>query len=273
MIRMRLLIGGVLCGLLLICACGESQEPTTPLDGTIGDKALGAPLPRGTSDPGILQDQSAYQGANLPQPSAEPSPGGDLPELSTDPRAEAESLVADLTAFLQDGEVELALRLFAEDDVAPLLADDRFMPLYDGFDTIGRLTRALGRDRANRLLGGLRGLGAQETSIELQDDNRSATVSPNIALVLFGPVRSTDTLRLERGPQDWQFRIEPLSADEASEVIAFHRYLNAALGDILAWVKSDSAFDEARLEEAVATALRGEPIDVPEGAGTGGETP
>ncbi len=266
---MRLLCGLSL-GVLLLSACGEAQDEPARLNRSLGGTKEGAPLGLRVHDPGILQDAASYTPAKLPQPAADadgsfPSAGATPARRESDPEAEVAAAVADLVAALQDGEVELALRLFNTDQAKPLreLAD----VLYATFERIELLERLvaekLGARRAAELVGVLR-VGAMEPKWELFGSDR-ASVTPNVACVLFGPAKAGTSMQLARQKTDWRFQLAtPLAEPDIKAIRTYHEGLQAALDQLVDWVTAEATLAEQQLKAELGHALQGQPISVGE---------
>ncbi len=249
----------------------------TRQDESLGGVKEGAPLARGVFDPGILADASAYQptkvagSTELAMPALRPD-GAAGGRAAVDIDAEVKAAVRDLVNALKDGEVELALRCFDPEHVRPLA--EHAGTLLDTFDRIDRLRRfleqRLGADdtRAEQLLGALRGADLGLTWDIL--DTEHASVSPNLAAVIFGP-KATPTLQLARREGEWRYQLEgPLSDADVEAILTFHKELQRALDAVTDWVAATEKVEPAQLAELLAKALAGEPLElaVPEGDAT-----
>jgi hypothetical protein len=269
MTRLRLLCGLSL-GVLLLSACGEAEEEPARLNRALGGAKEGAPLGARVHDPGILQEAGSYTPAKLPQPATEaaatpPTAGATPTRRKSDPEAEVAAAVADLVAALQDGEVELALRLFSAEQAKPLLelAD----VLYATFERIELLERLvaerLGAAKAAQLVGALRA-GETEPKWELFGSDR-ASVTPNVALILFGPAKAGAGMQLARQKSDWRFQMAaPLAEADVNAIKTYHEGLQAALDQLVDWVTAEETPAEAQLKTELGRALQGQPLSLGE---------
>lgn len=274
--RCRLIVGCVLVLGGLLCSCGDSQESSAPYDHTLGDVKEGAPLVTGVTDPGILKDPTSYQPTT--PPSGEPaSMGGESAAAGSSGGGgagdEVKTAAEELLGDLRDGEIQLALEYFNPEHVQVLLDGDRYDPMFTTFELIDAVAQRVDAAKVNELLGGLRGLGSAELKWELAD-NDHASVTPNITMLLFGPVRAADAMVLVRGENGWRFQLDtPLTAEDVDAIVTFHQNLQTALNQIITWLDASATVDEAQLKTAIAQALSGQPIDLTGGTGAATETP
>jgi hypothetical protein len=259
--RVSLLLGSVLCIGWAVWSCGNSQEESARWNQTLGGSKDGAPLVRDVSDPGILQDAVAYQPAKAPGArSSGAAPGTGKPGATGgDAGAQVRTLVNDLVSALKDKEVELALKCFNAEQIKAL-TEDRWEPLYTTLDLVDQIARRLGPGKADRLLGVLRGAGDTQPKVDALDADH-ASVTPNLATVLFGSVKQARAMSAARGPEGWKFQLDgPLTDADVEALAAFHKKLQAGLNQIIDWLDAAKKVDEAQLKTAVAQALQGEPI-------------
>jgi len=247
--------------------CGSSQEPTRQ-DQTMGGVKEGAPLGRSVADPGILAEGAGYQPAKLPA-GAEAAPVAGRRAEATPKRADSgadadtqvKAAVRNLVNNLKDGEIEVVLRSFDAEQVAPLL--DKVDPLLNTYEKVGLLQRHLAKKmepaKAEELTAPLRG-GEANLKWEILDPNH-ASISPNLTQPLFGP-KATPSLELVREGGEWRFQLAaPLTAADVEEILAFHQQLQKALDAIVEWVATSATVDEAQLQTLIGNALRGEPVE------------
>ncbi len=269
MTKLRLFCGLSL-GVLLLSACGEAEEEPARLSRALGGAKEGAPLGLRVHDPGILQEAGSYTPAKLPQPAADaentpPTAGLTPTRRKSDPQTEVAVAVEDLVAALKDGEVELALRLFSADHAKPLLelAD----VLYATFERIELLERLaaekLGAAKAAELVAVLR-VGETEPKWELFGSDR-ASVTPNVAFILFGPAHAGTGMQLVRQKSDWRFQLAtPLGEADAKALKTYHEGLQAALDRLVDWVTAEETPAESQLKTELGRALQGQPVSVGE---------
>lgn len=267
----RFLLGCVLASGGLLGACGDSQDTTAPHNQLLGDAKEGAPLAVGVTDPGILRDPADYQPAKVPgvlAPGAAADAGPGM-VASGDADAQVRILVDDLINAIRDIEVELALGCFNPDHVAAL-DEDQWDPLFNSLEAVDRIGRRLEASQANRVLGGLRSVGAEEPRWDLLDAEH-ASVTPNLALVLFGPVKRGESMAVALQEGEWKFQFNtPLTATDVADITAYHEKLLDSLQQIQDWLDANENFDETILAEAARSALNGEPLNLPAGDGASG---
>jgi|GEM_PF-1764893 len=263
---------GLLSGLV---SCGESQDATSRLDRTLGRQKEGAPLGPTVFDPGILQNGTTYQaprlaanlsGTALPPAAASGGQAGSGTGAASSAEQAVRVAVSSLLAALQDGEVDLALRMFRTDDVAPLI--EKSDVIFATFATVDTLERYLkGRfepTRARELTARLRGLSSSPPRWDVLDA-ASASVTPNVALGLLGPERGRGTLRLVLADGEWRFQLEsPLTSAEVQAIIAYHEKLQQEVDKIIDWLGRVPTAEEATVAAAIEAAAAGKPVDLPE---------
>jgi hypothetical protein len=89
-------------------------------------------------------------------------------------------------------------------------------------------------------------------------------VTPNLALVLFGPVKRSESMTAVRQDNGWKFQFDsPLTMADVADITAYHEKLLDSLQQILDWLDVNKNFDETVLEEAARSALNGEPLNLP----------
>jgi hypothetical protein len=261
----RRIFGIGLCVGWTLGGCGASQEPTRQ-DRSVGDVKEGAPLGRDVADPGILAEASGYQPAKLPAGAEAPPAGRRLdqgpkrPDTGANADTQVKAAVRDLVNALKDGEVELALRGFDAEQVAPLMGKvDTLLSTYAKVDLLRRhLAKKLDDPKVERLLGPLWG-GEAELKWEILDPDH-ASIAPNLTRPLFGP-KATPTLQLVRQQGEWRFQLEaPLTAADADEIVAYHNQLQQGLDAIVDWVATSANVDEQQLQKLISAALQGQPV-------------
>ena len=251
---------------LLLTACGETQDEPSRNNRSVGSVKEGVPLAARVTDPGILQDATAYQPAKLPAGQT-----GDLPRPArppapapvADPAAEARSTTVDLANAIHDGEIELALRLFNTEQVKPLTAHlDVIYATFEKMDLLQRLlSEKLDAVRAERLLGELRG-GAQEYKTDVLDAEH-ASVTPNPAALLFGPEKATPSLQLVRQKGEWKFQLQAALEDaDVKAIKAYHEQLQAALDRIVAWVDARPTLEAEEVQAELVKARDGQALSI-----------
>jgi hypothetical protein len=272
-----IIIGGLLAGIALLGACGDSEPPPSKYNRVLGDSAVGAPLGPIAPDPGILENPTNYN----PTP-VEATPGiraagagdgggaaataaggggGDLDDVRT--------LAQFLVNTIRDGDVDIALRAFNADDIAAISEDD-IDRMYATFETIGDglgflLEERLGVQRARNLLSHLYGTVDLELRVEILDAQH-ATVAPRLTTVLFGPQVGGDTMIVEKRDGAWQFHFDaPLTAEQVQQIAAYHERLQEQINRIIDWIYDSESIDEAALTAALEQAGQGEEVNL--GAG------
>lgn len=232
----------------------------------------GAPLGRDVADPGILADASTYQPAKVPSSSEgaaglRRSPGATAKrsESSGDADSQIKAEVRNLVNALKDDDVKLALRSFDPEQVRPLMDKVNLNVLLNTYEKVALLRRHLEKklapeeSKAESLLGPLRG-SESELKWEVLDADH-VSISPNLALPLFGP-KATPTLQLARQGGEWRYQLEaPLTAEDVNAIVAFHGQLQKSLDALVEWVATSPTVDEDQLRALLAKALQGEPAE------------
>jgi len=257
MMRNRLALACGVCAVWLACSCGESQEPPSRYNRTLGGKKEGAPLPRVAADPGILRDQKTYQPPRAPGAPA-PVGTGQVGEASAQPG----TAVAALLKALSEGQVAVALKLYRAEDVAAL--NDSLEKIFPTFTWLDRLQTAVAEKLGAGKTGQLPGLGLAGMTLEPRpQDAEHATVSPNIARILFGPVKASPSMALVLEQGAWKFKLDsPLTAADVEAIVGFHAKLQTALEKIVDWVEGSETVDLAQLLTALEQAFKGEDVQV-----------
>jgi hypothetical protein len=120
--------------------------------------------------------------------------------------------------------------------------------------------------------------GAAEPKLEILDA-RHASLTPNLAVILFGPAKAGLTLALALQDDGWKFQLDaPLTAADVDAIVAYHEHLQSALDQLVEWVEATPTLDEAQLQAALTKALLGQPLELqpkeevrPEEGAEGGE--
>jgi hypothetical protein len=148
---------------------------------------------------------------------------------------------------------------------------------FEKLDAVGRSLKAkLPADAGERLQNVLAAGGAGESKLEVLDA-RHATVTPNLAIILFGPAKAGPTLALALQDDGWKFQLDaPLTAADADAIVAYHEHLQSALDQLVEWIEATPKLDEAQVQAALTKALLGQPLELqpkeeahPEGAAEG----
>jgi len=276
MAKLQLILGMGVGAALVLCSCGEAEDPPSRLNRTIGGVKEGAPLGRAAVDPGILQDPSTYQPAKLTGVQGGSGFGDDFGDASgaADETTQVNRVVAQLATNVKEGRVELILGSFRPDDVAVLTGDEAAMTvLFNTFDTIDPMERslvdALDINRAEQMLAIVRGLAGAEPTWELLGPGH-VSVQPNLASLLFGPERKTPTLALGLSDDGWKYELDsPLTADDVSGILDYHEKLQDALDEVTSWLDAGEGVTEERVREVLTKAVAGEPLGL---TGDGSET-
>lgn len=271
MTNQRLWLTAVCAGVIAgwAAGCRDAQEPPTGYDQRLGDSAIGAPLPVATNDPGILSDPANYTPAR-----PEAGLGGgpvDLPsrrrQSAGNRDAEVRAVVDRFLGALRGGDPGGALGTFRANDVAAVSPDDLDV-VYTSLETLSStfaqaLADELGEAQAAVILGPLAKGADVAVSWEFAGPE-NASVTPNLALILFGPVRANPTMLVGKEGDVWQFQLDtPLTADEARQIVDYHKTLQAQLGQIINWLYEAQTIDPTVLTQFVTQALAGETIELP----------
>ncbi len=257
--RLAFLSLGLAAGLL---GCGQSPD------------AARGPRPRASADPGILESLTEYKPA-----AAVGSPSGgrvggtaDGAAAGGDAGAQVQNVVETFIALLKDGEIGRALKYYNPAHVQALDAE-KVDVLFATFEKVDRLSRSLtdklGRGPGEQALAALRG-GANLVPKWDVLDNDHATVTPNLGLPLFGPVKMSPTMALVREGGQWHFDLpSPLTADEAQAIVAYHRQLQEMLDRVTDWIDAQEKVEPAQLIEILTKVATGQPVEL----GTPGTPP
>jgi hypothetical protein len=229
------------------------------------------PVARGVADAGILQDLSGYHPAKPPTGGAAGSSGRSADSGATggDAKSQVTRLYNKLKGAIQGGDVESALRTFNPEHIAAL-GDDERGKINLTFDQIDALTKTIAAKldpaKSDQIIATLKGVGSPELKVDVLDGDH-ASVTPNLALVLFGPARMSPSLNAVRAGDDWKFELNaPLAPDDARAIIAFHEVLSGAIEKIITAVESGEPLDEAALMRMVMQAVQGQAPSAPGGA-------
>jgi hypothetical protein len=269
--RVVLLVGLTLGTGWALCSCGNSQEDAPRWNQTLGGTKEGAPLSQAVSDPGILQDATTYQPSKVPTKSGAATGAGKGQAAapgSSDAEGQVRTAVSDLVSAIKDREVELAIKCFNSEHVKAL-SEQHWEPLFTTLDLVDQIARRLGANKADRLLGGLRGPGDVQIKVDMLDADH-ASVTPNVARVLFGSVKASGAMSVVRQPDGWKLQFDaPLTEKDVAAITAFHGKLQNSLDQIIDWLSASKKVNEEQLKAAVGQALQGEAVQLapPEGAG------
>lgn len=260
-------LGGLLCG------CGESQDSDTRFGHVSGTTKEEAPLAGTVTDLGILQDPASYQPTKAPGSAGlAPRRSGGATDRSAggaagggDAESQVRTVIEDLIAAIEDGEVMLALRLFNPEQVEPLTGDE-VDTLYVTFEKIERLALSLedklGQTRTEPLVRSLRGLGEAAPEWDIHDAEH-ASLKSNIALILFGPQKAEPTMALAKQDGQWRFQLDnPLSADDVATIVLYHDALQIAVDEVTDWIEAAERVNEETVGEILAKVLQGEPVEL-----------
>lgn len=259
--------------LLLIAlpfGCTEAQDGAMPPPKTLGGVKEGAPLGPVASDPGILQDPSAYQPAKVegklgtPGATAAASGGADTGATADE---QIRSVVMFLSNAIHDGFPDLALKAFNDQHVAPLkeqidVVFATFTTFYDAL--YPELEMVFSSDTAGELEGVLLGTDNEEPEWTILS-GESASVTPNVAAILFGPAKSTPSLTVMQQDGEWQFQLDaPLTAEETQQIVQYHEKLQEQLNRIVDYLYAVDNPDEQVVRTAIEQARAGETVELPE---------
>jgi hypothetical protein len=259
----RLALGLGLAWAVGLCACGESADQSSRLNHTLGGVKEGVPLGRAVADPAILQDATTYQPAKVPAGAGEPaaaksagkrSPGG---EAETQIKAAVDSFVA----ALQEGRADRVLELFDPTQIEPLL--DKSDVLFKSFEKMKALQQAvaakLDEAAAAQLASGLLPGAGAELKIDVLEDGQHASVTPNLGMVLFGPLDPTPNMRVALVDGKWLFQPgAPLDDAKVAGIVAYHGMLQKGLDAAIEYVESHETIEPAELQRVLMQSLTGE---------------
>ncbi len=279
MSKSRILVGLGLATAGLLTACGESAESVS---------RNGVRVPHGVSDPGILQDPTTYNPTEPPTGGEavaqarrvnEPQAAGSTASADIDVEGQAQQAVADFVAFLRDGELEMALRQFDPAHVSAVTASGADESMYNTLDALDQFSRSL-RDKVDderhlALLDQLRGLPSDVPAVEILDPQH-ASVTPNVAWMLFGPEKAGAGLKLVLLDGYWRFQLDaPLQEGDATTVVLFHDNYLGEIQKITDWVAAASQINQQALEDAIENVSEGKPsgIEAAEAAPAGPDRP
>lgn len=250
--------------------CTEAHDGATPPPKTLGGVKEGAPLGPVTGDPGILQDPSAYQPAKvegkLGTPGATAAAGGGADTGATADE-QIRSVVMFLSNAIHDGFPDLALKAFNEQHVAPLkeqidIVFATFTTFYDAL--YPELEMVFSGDKARELEGVLLGTSGQDPEWTILS-GESASVTPNVAAILFGPAKSTPSLTVMQQDGEWQFQLDaPLTAEETQQIVQYHEKLQEQLNRIVDYLYAVDNPDVQVVRTAIEQARAGETIELPD---------
>lgn len=248
-----------LCGIVGfagLSGCGDAQENPTRL-------TVGIPVGATPSDPAILGDITQYQPAKPPSVTAA-GPGGSKSEVATgsggDAEAQVQARVEALLRAVQEGDVEAAVGSFNPEHVAALgEARDAMVLTFERLDQFTRfLKEKTDPTELEQVLGPLSGGAAHRLQFELLDPQH-ASVTPNVAVILFGPVGASPALRLEQADGKWQFQLDgPLTEADSAKIKAFHDELQVTLDALIDKVDAAETVNIQELAAAWAAALGGQ---------------
>ncbi len=269
MARTQFILACGLCAALGLSSCGSSQDSPSQQDRAPGGSKESAPLARGIHDPGILADATTYQPAKVPG-SLGPGPAADASKAAPtggDADAQVRAVVGKLSKSLSEGQVEEALKLFNAEHVRALVEDKRRLDtLFATFNRIDDLTKSLSGKLDPVLaqqLGQAMGVGGAEAMKWDLVDATHASVTPNIAVVLFRPARLSFSLILLKQADGWKFQLDsPLTADDVAAIIAFHKTFQEGLDKVIEWARASDKIDAPKLMNAIMQALAGQPVDL-----------
>jgi hypothetical protein len=255
--------------IVLVSACGQGQQPPSQV---LGGVPAGAPLAMGaqTADLGILSDPAGYQPA---QASAGGSRAGGPAGTSArvaggDPAVAARALANEFVGALKDGYIDVVLRSFSKEQIAPL--EEKQNAIAATFEKVELVQRLL-RDKfdptkAEQILRDARG---DEAKMRIEVVGEGASVTPNFAALILGPVaKGQEAMRL--GPAEggeWKIMLDkPLQAADADAIVKFHEQVQDSLQKLADWLSATETVTEAQVTPLLRDALQGNPVD-PAGAG------
>ncbi len=266
MMRKRWLWACGVSATCLLCSCGDSQQSSTPNNKALGGKQEGAPLPQSSADPGILGDQTAYQPPRPPGASGVSLIGK---AAAGDVHGQVLAAVGELVNALRSGQVDAALKLFRDEDVAALSA--QMDALFKTCDQYDRLTNALREKLGAGKLEQLPLPASIKEPKPTEQDEAHATATPNVTQILFGPERGAPTTAMLMVLEDgkWKFRLDkPLSAADVEAIVAFHQKVQSGLEKVMDWVDTHETPDVDQLTTALMQVMSGEAVTLSGGPTT-----
>jgi hypothetical protein len=128
---------GLSAGLVLLGACGKSEDAPPRHNRTLGDSSAGTPLGPPSVDVGILRDPATYQPASFGEVGG---PAGAAAADTAEQEAVRQRMSNFLTA-LTEGDFDALLEAFEHEQIA--LLDDHVSAMYETVDKVKVLLRTL----------------------------------------------------------------------------------------------------------------------------------
>lgn len=243
------LVGGLLAAAILSQGCGEGQAPPPPLNTRLGGADHGTPFGAGPIDRGILQDQTTYTPAPMPNVGGGGAGGSSVAAGSGDVKNEVLALYDGLLKAGLDCDVETALGAYQPEHVAEVLKDTS--ALLDTCQKVTTLCGVIGAKigRENYTLRSLIAdvmpmlamFGVPNVPLEAPAlfevsvvDSENATVQPKFGS---GPPEI-----VRKGPDGWKIqRAAAITAEEVEELKTRLKPINAWLDKVTDLVEKSDA--------------------------------
>jgi hypothetical protein len=257
-------------GALLLAGCGQSSD-----DAGQGGVLRDGQTPVFVQNAGkrYLQDLTAYQpSANQTWGSSAIGDEGGAPVGVASPEAAqaVAARVTELTDLIFDEELRRALRLFNPEHVQPLL-DDNEPALENIFNTLSQirfLTRELevklSDQAAARKLVRLLMFGTADKPKHEVFSGGTGAVTPNVARVMFGPVKTGPTLGIASTENDWLFQLEsPLEAGDMAALMSYHDEYGTKLAALIDFVSQVDTLSLPEAQKLIEELLSGAAPSIP----------
>ncbi len=262
------LSGGI--WIAFIAACGKAPPPPGLPGELLGGELAGLPTGAPPADPGILQDQTTYQPATPPPPTAgsgaarRAASAPAAAQAASDGESPAHELLAALLNDLESGDLELVLDAIDAAQIHALRERMDFLwSSQEAWADVQRaVTRQLGDTAGDQLSATLRKrfLGA----VRIEPAAGEFVVTPNPLLVLLGPARTADPLRVARVDGQWRFQLPgALTGEDVAAAAAYHEVLQAELRRIQQQLGGQEFPTAEAVADALGQAIRGGPAAAP----------
>lgn len=233
--------------LVLFTGCSKSPNDVPPLNKNLGGSVAALPV-SGTTDIGILKDQTGYKAAG-----GGPRGGG----LSGSEREQVQELVNTLLKAMKSIDVNTILDSFVAEDVAALR--DQADVLFSTTEKMQQMRTSLvgkfGEEAVSH--------GEAEDIKKIADavrieviDADNASITPNFLLPILGPTKGISALAARRVDNAWKLSL-PISADDAAGILAFHKVLARALDSVTKQIEEGNINSFEQLQPALMLALAG----------------
>lgn len=238
-----------------------------------GDAQSAARSASATTDLGVIADLSTYQPTKPPGSGGSTSGGGGGSGKAADAsaggdaRVQVAELAADLRKKVDEAKVDAALQLFVAEHVATLGDEPQsaFLQTMESVDVLQRVVSGkFDPAKTTAIMNAFKGFPADAVTVEVLDAEH-ATISPNLAGLIFGPAKTTPALKAVQKEGKWLFQLEaPLTEDDAKTIIAYHSELKSVLDKVMTAIES-GAPNDATLIAMLTDARLGKPVTIPDG--------